>query len=58
MMSLVSFMNGIENNEIVFKLQVFEKVDEIFLCPRVYQWTLGSSNKVDPKLGKKVTNLK
>ena len=33
--------NGIENN--------LEKVNEIFLCPRVCQWTLGSSNKVGPK---------
>ena len=50
--------NGIENNEIFFKGRVFEKVDEIFLCPQVCQWTLGSSYKVDPKLGKKVTKWK
>ena len=42
----------IENNDIVCKLQLFEIVNELFLCLRVCQWTLGISNKVDSKVWK------
>ena len=41
--------NGIGNTVIGFKLQLFEKVNDFFLCPRACQWTLDSSNKVGPK---------
>ena len=38
--------NGIENNGIVLKLQLSQKVNEFCLCPRVCQWTLGSKINV------------
>ena len=39
--------NGIENNHIVFNLQLFEKVQKNHLCPRVNQRTQGSKINVD-----------